>query len=605
MCRIISLGYASSLLFRLPSMPLHYYTLSHIARELQDSSGMFLTECFTQERNTLHCVFESGSRTRVLEAHLDSRHGAVFVRSEFHRARKNTLDLFPDLIGRTLHSASLLQNERIIELHLPPYTLHLIVFAGWSEALESASANALVTQTLESEGQRLDTITSAFRTPQPLVGTVFRVKAALHRPLQECASEATLGKALASCDLLLGSKYAPEAMTRISAATGLEASEMLGSEAVRNQMETIERIASGVREECLSATAFFVVRDARTAPLSKPLFSLVRPTDSSVHIEYECSSASEAVRTTVMALHREARFHGLYSASEANLRTSLAKAERTVQAIGRDTEGAVRSKERQLWAELLLSQPNVQQKGVKQLEAQNWDGEMICIPLNPALSLRENADEYFKKASTARETLKKREARREQQERLVRRFTEALLMLRSISTEKDLEKFMTTFSKNAKNNVTHNSPQSPQRQSEKQQGEKHQKTTRFREFPLDDDHTLYVGKTAADNDELTLRFAKPQDYWFHARGVPGSHAILRAPSKDKKPPKHVLEQAASIAAYFSKARNAKMSPVAYTQKKYVRKPKGAAVGAVVLEREEVVMVRPHVPAGLLGTEAEE
>jgi predicted ribosome quality control (RQC) complex YloA/Tae2 family protein len=306
-----------------------------------------------------------------------------------------------------------------------------------------------------------------------------------------------------------------------------------------------------------------------------------------------------------MALHREARFHGLYSAAETSLRTALAKAERIVQAIGRDTEGAVRSKERQLWAELLLSQPNVQQKGVEQLEAQNWDGEVMTIRLNPALSLRENADEYFKKASTARETLKKREARREQQERLVRRFTEALLELRSIRTEKDLEKFMTTFSKNAKNNATHDSPQSAQRQGEKQQGGKHQKTTRFREFPLDDDHTLYVGKTAADNDELTLRFAKPQDYWFHARGVPGSHAILRAPSKDKKPPKHVLEQAASIAAYFSKARNAKMSPVAYTQKKYVRKPKGAAVGAVILEREEVVMVRPHVPAGLLGTETDE
>jgi predicted ribosome quality control (RQC) complex YloA/Tae2 family protein len=133
----------------------------------------------------------------------------------------------------------------------------------------------------------------------------------------------------------------------------------------------------------------------------------------------------------------------------------------------------------------------------------------------------------------------------------------------------------------------------------------HQKTTRFREFPLDDEHTLYVGKTAADNDELTLRFAKPNDYWFHARGVPGSHAVLRSPSKDKKPPKNIIEQAAAIAAYFSKARNAKMSPVAYTQKKYIRKPKGAAVGAVILEREEVLMVRPHVPAGLVGAENDE
>lgn len=581
-------------------MPLHYYTLSHIARDLQNSAGMFLTECFTQERNTLHCVFESGRETRVLEAHLDSRHGAIFLRPEFHRARKNTLDLFPELIGRTLQSAVLLPNERVLELHLPPFTLHYIVFAGWNDTMDGASANAIVTQPLESQPHGAETITSAFRNPQQFVRTEFRIKAAQHRSLRDFAPETPLEKVIASCNLLLGSTYTPEAMQRIREATGLEGQEAISSPQVREQMDAIERIAVGVREECLGATTFFVVRDKRAAPLSKPLFSLIRPTHSVMTVEREYSSASEAIRATVMALHREARFHSLYSAAELQLRTMLAKAERTVQAIGRDTEGAERSKERQLWAELLLSQPNVQQKGVERLEVENWDGEVITIRLNPALSLRQNADDYFKKASAARETLKKREARREQQERLVRHLDGALTGLRSITTEKDLEKFMMTFSKNAKGGAS-----GEQSSHDRPQNEKHQKTTRFREFPLDDDHTLYVGKTAADNDELTLRFAKPHDYWFHARGVPGSHAILRAPNKDKKPPKQVLEQAAAIAAYFSKARNAKMSPVAYTQKKYVRKPKGAAVGAVILEREEVVMVRPHVPVGLWGTESEE
>jgi predicted ribosome quality control (RQC) complex YloA/Tae2 family protein len=73
--------------------------------------------------------------------------------------------------------------------------------------------------------------------------------------------------------------------------------------------------------------------------------------------------------------------------------------------------------------------------------------------------------------------------------------------------------------------------------------------------------------------------------------------VLRGGTKDNKPPKHVVESAASIAAYYSKARNATLTPVVYTQKKYVRKPKGSAVGAVVVERETVVMARPQLPSG--------
>jgi len=113
-------------------------------------------------------------------------------------------------------------------------------------------------------------------------------------------------------------------------------------------------------------------------------------------------------------------------------------------------------------------------------------------------------------------------------------------------------------------------------------------------FRLDDVYTLYVGKSAANNDELTMRFAKQNDWWFHARGVSGSHAILRGGGSEK-PPKQILEQAAAIAAYYSHARNASYTPVVYTQRKYVRKPKGANVGAVTLERETVIMVRPSIP----------
>lgn len=73
--------------------------------------------------------------------------------------------------------------------------------------------------------------------------------------------------------------------------------------------------------------------------------------------------------------------------------------------------------------------------------------------------------------------------------------------------------------------------------------------------------------------------------------------MLRWSDSKSKPPREALRDAASIAAYYSGARNARMVPVAYTLKKYVRKPKGSAVGAVVMDREDVVMVEPKIPGG--------
>lgn len=79
---------------------------------------------------------------------------------------------------------------------------------------------------------------------------------------------------------------------------------------------------------------------------------------------------------------------------------------------------------------------------------------------------------------------------------------------------------------------------------------------------------------------------------LHARGVSGSHAIIKGKGI---PPKHIIEKAAAIAAYYSQSRNASYTPVSYTFKKYIRKKKGSHPGAVMMEREEVIMVKPYNP----------
>ncbi len=118
----------------------------------------------------------------------------------------------------------------------------------------------------------------------------------------------------------------------------------------------------------------------------------------------------------------------------------------------------------------------------------------------------------------------------------------------------------------------------------------------FREFPLLSGSIVFVGKNARSNENLTFKFARPDDYFFHARGVEGAHAILKAKTpKGQKPSKNDIEMAAAAAAYFSKAKSQKKVPVSYIQKKYLKKNKKGKPGSVILMREEVIFVDPGLP----------
>lgn len=101
---------------------------------------------------------------------------------------------------------------------------------------------------------------------------------------------------------------------------------------------------------------------------------------------------------------------------------------------------------------------------------------------------------------------------------------------------------------------------------------------------------ILVGKGAAENDQLTVRVAKGNDVWLHARGQKGAHVVVRL-EKGKAPDGDTLLDAAHLAAHFSDARGAPQVDVAYTRAKYVRKPKGAAPGAVTFSQERVLALR--------------
>lgn len=113
-------------------------------------------------------------------------------------------------------------------------------------------------------------------------------------------------------------------------------------------------------------------------------------------------------------------------------------------------------------------------------------------------------------------------------------------------------------------------------------------------YALEEGFEALAGKTDTDNDLLSLRVAAAEDLWFHVRALPGSHVILRHP-EGEKPGNAIIKKAAAIAAWHSKARNAKTVPVSYTAAKHVGKPRGARPGTVSIKREKIIKVRPARP----------
>jgi len=138
---------------------------------------------------------------------------------------------------------------------------------------------------------------------------------------------------------------------------------------------------------------------------------------------------------------------------------------------------------------------------------------------------------------------------------------------------------------------------------------------RLREYALPGGWRALAGRTEADNDRLSLRLARPHDWWFHVRGQSGSHVVLQGPP-GARADGEILTAAAAIAAWHSKARAAAQQgaqpardgggrpgglvAVSCTQARYVSKPRGARPGTVQIRRETVLRVRPALPGGTPG-----
>ena len=120
----------------------------------------------------------------------------------------------------------------------------------------------------------------------------------------------------------------------------------------------------------------------------------------------------------------------------------------------------------------------------------------------------------------------------------------------------------------------------------------------IRAFRSSEGFEILVGKDAEANERLSLEIAEPHDFWLHAAGTEGSHVVVRNPERIAALPRRTLEEAAALAALFSKARGAPRAAVHHTTGRHVSKERRQPPGTVTLTRFREVKVAPEIPAGV-------
>lgn len=222
-----------------------------------------------------------------------------------------------------------------------------------------------------------------------------------------------------------------------------------------------------------------------------------------------------------------------------------------------------------IYGELLTTYGYSAEPGAKALDVLNYyTNEEISIPLDPQLTAMENAKTYFDKYSKLKRTF-------EAVTELLKETGDEVAHLDSISTaldialsEEDLVEIKEELMEFGYIKKRHPGTKKPKI------------TSKPFHYISSDGYHMYVGKNNFQNEELTFKFATGNDWWFHAKGVPGSHVIVKTEGNDDMPDA-TFEEAGRLAAYFSQNRGNEKTEIDYIQKKHIKKPKGGKPGFVV------------------------
>ena len=511
----------------------NYYFLRHLSTELASRIiGFTLVSCFSQNKDELIIELNDGATSFFIKASLQPEFQCLSFPDSYNRAKKNSVDLFHPLLMNKVTGIRQFSNERSFAMLLE--NENALVFK-----MHSARANILW-----FAGER--------------VQEVFRNN-----------FQADFELRLNNLDRAIDWSYENFLQNQ----SNLQSVYLTFGKPVWNYLnehhfdeldrENKWRLLQDTRN-CLEKPDYFLLEKEGAF-----VFSLL-PSDNTVKTFTEPMEAINEffIRRVSTAAFQKEKLH-LLTHVQGKLKQGKSFLDKTRQKL-LALEGDVHY---QQWADLIMANLNKIHPGLENIEVENFYDDLrpVLIKLKKGLSPQKNAEVFYRKAKNQVieiNTLKESIQRKENEMNQLGDWRSALQMTDDLPSLKRISIILLK--------------QTPDKQIKQ--------SLPYHEFEFKG-FKIWVGKNASANDTLTLKYSYKEDLWLHAKDVAGSHVLLKF--KAGKPfPKEVIERAAGLAACYSKRKNETLCPVAVTPKKFVRKRKGDPAGAVVVEREEVLLVAP-------------
>ena len=545
-------------------MTTNYYTLRALVNEwLVRLTGSVVGDVFSQHPGELTLAYGSEREEGMIRLSTVPPDHFIFRVEGYAKPRRNVAALLPGIVGRTISDVRIAHRDRLIYLDLEgDVTVQIMLFGPRANVFAVESG-----MVVDAFRQSTTLIGSESPRPRPAPSADEFEGFVARWPRDRKSVVQALSAALPLFDTVLSREAASRARIDPDRRPDLEMSSL----------ESLFESARSLTAEAENPTGRIYWRE-RT-PMA---FAVVRLSHLSDLREEEFGSVDEAVRMFVRRRLATKHFSDAFTPFERALAAAAGYYRTTLDRMLEELSAPSRADRYEKWGHLLMAASGTLVQKSDHVEVDDlFEGGRVAIPVDPMLSSIENAQAYYEKARRTRRAREEAEKRLIGVEALASEASGLVKRLRGVKTLRELDAFRI---ENAEviGRVLPDEPGSRDH-------------VPFRRFALAEGFEVWVGRNARQNDDLTFHHSRKHDLWMHARGVPGSHAVLRMPNRNARPGRPILEAAAGIAAYFSKARGSSLVPVVVTPRKYVRKARGGEPGAVIVEREEVVLAEPRLP----------
>ncbi|MBC5659403.1 NFACT family protein [Anaerosacchariphilus sp. NSJ-68] len=374
-----------------------------------------------------------------------------------------------------------------------------------------------------------------------------------------CRKPVTLGKAIYTTLTGFSPVMAEELCYRSSLDAGRPAAALGDTEQTMLAHQLL-RLMESIREGSFAPTIYYKGKE----PIEFSALPLTLYEDLEQTRSDSMSGILEQYYATKNTL---TRIHQKSADLRRIVQTALERSRKKYDLQSRQLADTKKREKYKIWGELIHTYGYDVPEGARSMEALNYyTNETITIPLDPTLSAQENAKKYFDKYGKLKRTF-------EAVTGLLQETGDEVTHLESVQTALDMALTEEDLVQIKEELIEAGYIR------RKGGGKKVRITSKPYHYRSSDGFDIYVGKNNLQNEELTFQFASGNDWWFHAKGVPGSHVIVKTEGKEL--PDRTFEEAGRLAAWYSKNRGGDKVEIDYVQKKHVKKPGGSKPGFVV------------------------